>query len=677
VYFTVTPKVGSTIVTAMRLFTASSHPESDPLDCRLEGSTDGGSTWNFIYGSSNLGMPAQRNAADGPVNITNEVLKEINFANTASYTSYRLTFTNVVNDATSSNGLQIAEIQLLGSLGHVAPQVLQQPSSSAILLSGGTFHATVVPGGLTPITNQWYKGASKINSSGNPTATNATLVVTSSLAGTYYCVIANAYGSVTSSSVVVSLVAHATPYQTNLMNFSPLAYWPLQESSGTVAYDFVNGYNGTYIGTVGYNVPSAAPANAFFVNAYTNSQCNLFDGSTTYVDVPEGPFNITGPVTVMAWVNPGDDVYRDIIGHGDSSYRLATAGDPAFNDNNLVADATGPVSINDANWHLVAGVYTGGSTNNGLLYVDGQLAASNTIPSVAGNGYDLWVGGAPDYGASRLFSGYMVHAAVFSNALSASVIQYIYNDGANDPPAVSVPFSVSASAGQNATITAQVLGPAPQTNQWYYVSNSVSHMITGSNALTLTLNSVQTSQTNNQYYLVASNAYGSSTSSLVSLVITASSAPVIQTDITPLSSSLPVGSSNTFTVVATGSGTLTYAWYTNSTLVSGATSSSYGFPVLKGTNTYSALVANGSGSTPSSTATVVGYTTGMSIVKGTSGTVVVTWPSSATNRFQFQQTTNLNGPWSNITVTTNVVGTNNQVTLTPSSSAVFYRLNLQ
>jgi len=252
----------------------------------------------------------------------------------------------------------------------------------------------------------------------------------------------------------------------------------------------------------------------------------------------------------------------------------------------------------------------------------------------------------------------------------------LINDGGTGPAGISVPSSVTASAGQNAPITAQVVGPTPQTNQWYYVSNSASHVITGSNALTLTLTSVQTSQTNNQYYLVVSNAYGASTSSLVSLVVTTSSAPVIQTDITPLSSSLPAGSSNTFTVGATGSGTLTYSWYTNGSVVSGATSSSYGFIVMKGTNTYSALVANGSGSTPSSTATVVGYTTGMSITKGTSGTVVVTWPSSATNLFQFQQTTNLNGPWSNIVVTTNVAGTNNQVTLTPGSSAVFYRLFL-
>src|SRR5208337_4475607 len=131
--FIVTPQIGSTVVTGLRLFTTWDHPEDDPYDYLLEGSTDGGVTFAPISGGL-LGLPAQRNAAGGPINVTNQVLKELDFANTNAYTTYRLTFTNGNNDAVASNGLQIAEVQLLGSWPAVAPGIAQQPASSAVLL---------------------------------------------------------------------------------------------------------------------------------------------------------------------------------------------------------------------------------------------------------------------------------------------------------------------------------------------------------------------------------------------------------------------------------------------------------------------------------------------------------------------------------------------------------------
>jgi len=112
--FTVTPQSGSSYVTAMRVFTASSHPEDDPTDYLLEGSTN--DTRFTTISSGPLTLPAARNAAGGAININNQVLQELDFANANAYTTYRLTFTNVNNNTIASNGVQIAEIQLLGTL---------------------------------------------------------------------------------------------------------------------------------------------------------------------------------------------------------------------------------------------------------------------------------------------------------------------------------------------------------------------------------------------------------------------------------------------------------------------------------------------------------------------------------------------------------------------------------
>ena len=110
--FTDTPQTGSTLVTAMRVYTASDSTERDPADFTLEGSNDG---TNFtIIATGPLSLPDGRNPADGslidPLTMYNQ---EVDFANQATYTTYRWTCTHVKNDALA-NSMQIAEVELLG-----------------------------------------------------------------------------------------------------------------------------------------------------------------------------------------------------------------------------------------------------------------------------------------------------------------------------------------------------------------------------------------------------------------------------------------------------------------------------------------------------------------------------------------------------------------------------------
>lgn len=116
----VTPAVGSTVVTGLRIYTANDAVERDPTDFKLEGSNDGGATYTVIA-SGPLSLPAGRNAAALGIDPLTLVNQEVNFANTAGYTTYRLTFTNVKNN-TTANSMQIAEIELLGEPGTGTPQ---------------------------------------------------------------------------------------------------------------------------------------------------------------------------------------------------------------------------------------------------------------------------------------------------------------------------------------------------------------------------------------------------------------------------------------------------------------------------------------------------------------------------------------------------------------------------
>ena len=169
----------------------------------------------------------------------------------------------------------------------------------------------------------------------------------------------------------------------------------MNETTGTVAYDLANGYNGTYVGNV--VLGQTGPPNI------GNSAQNFgvaFDGTTTYVDIPEGPFNLTGPVTAMAWVQFNNyPNFGGLIGHGDTSWRISVNpnGEPGANDGNLGSgDATSGTGIVDGIWHLVAYTYDGNTSqaNNGVLYVDGVKVASDSIAATPpGNTLDVWIGG--------------------------------------------------------------------------------------------------------------------------------------------------------------------------------------------------------------------------------------------------------------------------------------------
>ena len=124
--FAVTPSLGPTVVTGLRLFTANDAVERDPASYLLEGSTSGfGGAWTLISTGA-LALPDGRNAGgsiaiDPAVHFNQTVL----FANSAWYTSYRITFPTL-KDAAAANSMQIAELQLLGT-------VIPEPSTLALL----------------------------------------------------------------------------------------------------------------------------------------------------------------------------------------------------------------------------------------------------------------------------------------------------------------------------------------------------------------------------------------------------------------------------------------------------------------------------------------------------------------------------------------------------------------
>jgi len=287
----------------------------------------------------------------------------------------------------------------------------------------------------------------------NPATTNYTDKGLTSGITYYYAVSAvNLLGeSGNSSEVNVTPVTPMTgSYESAVVTTHPLAYWPLNETNGPTAYDLVGGYNGTYVGGVTLANPGV-PSLGFSSPSYSA----LFDGTSAYVDVPGGPFNLTNAITVVAWIKvPAISHFSGVLGHGDSSWRMSVNpfGDPAGNDGGDGGDATSPTSILGDNWHMLAYTCTGPTnvSGNGSFYVDGLPVASDTVTAVAANTMDVWIGGSPDYGTTRLMQGSIAHAAAFTNALSPAQVLTLYQAATNVP---TIKLSIAPVGGGNQTLS--------------------------------------------------------------------------------------------------------------------------------------------------------------------------------------------------------------------------------
>jgi hypothetical protein len=118
--FTVTPRVGLSVVQCISLTSANDAPERDPADYVLSGSYDGS---NFTAIASGA-VPAFTSRFD---KVT------IRIENNTPYLAYRLIFPNVVGPG--GNSMQISEVELLGFL---APGDVTQPGDPIVATSNNS-----------------------------------------------------------------------------------------------------------------------------------------------------------------------------------------------------------------------------------------------------------------------------------------------------------------------------------------------------------------------------------------------------------------------------------------------------------------------------------------------------------------------------------------------------------
>ena len=148
--------------------------------------------------------------------------------------------------------------------------------------------------------------------------------------------------------------------------------------------------------------------------------------SSSYVSIPnESDYDFTGPMTISAWFIANFNTPNQTIiskGSGFTIYRNYQSNTLIFLCSGLGRPATGTVSINDNNWHHVAGVYDGAAI---LIYIDGRLDYSRPASgSITTNDYPLRIGSNAEL-ANVNWQGAIDEVRLYDRALSAAEVAEI------------------------------------------------------------------------------------------------------------------------------------------------------------------------------------------------------------------------------------------------------------
>ncbi|HEY5908981.1 MAG TPA: LamG-like jellyroll fold domain-containing protein [Verrucomicrobiae bacterium] len=441
----------------------------------------------------------------------------LNIASAATTDSGNYTFV-----VTNAYGAATSAVQVL-AVSASPPTVLAQTTPDVTRAIGGWVTYSVTAGGSSPISYQWNHGASAIAG-----ATTSVLRLTNlqlADAGAYNVTLTNPYGTANSTSGTVTVFA-VTNYPFAALYGNPLAYFRLNEASGTTAFDYAGGLNGTLNGPV--VMGASGPQPPTWVGFESTNTAFTFNGSSTSVRLPS--LNLaTNQMTIVAWINPAGP-QSDQTGIFNTRSSTGTAGFFLnYNNNNALSyvwEGTGSWAEFQSGlvpvigqWNFVALVI---DPVKGTAYLDDGTGLKSAVYSPKeGNKTVIW--DAPfigvDSGYNRFFNGSIDEVAVYNRALSPAEIANLDLLGFEGPVAPRItqqPGSVTGYAGQPAEFSVGALGALPLSYEWHHAGTNVP----GGNRAALTLASPWFTDAGD-YDVRVSNSIGSSNSQSATLTVLA------------------------------------------------------------------------------------------------------------------------------------------------------------
>jgi hypothetical protein len=365
--------------------------------------------------------------------------------------NYFVVISNSLNAVTSS----VATLTVLS-----APTIVQQPNpTNMFLFVGETARFSVTAGGAVPLSYYWQLNGAPISGANSSSYTIANVQLNNS--GNYSVLVSNAFGTVTSSIVALSVFSSpAYPYGQIVLADHPIGYWRLDETGGTVAHDYLGTNNGTYtnvlLNQTGDNL----------IDTHKSARFGQLSSANSFVGNIPIDFATAGNATftVEAWVNGGAQstdcgLITKGTGGGGEQFNL-DCGSASHAFRFFVRDASGGVHLANgtlgpnSTWRHLVGVC---DEANGrvVLYINGISNASGTITAGSGllsSANSVTLGSRQSAAAAydAQFVGSMEEVAIYNYALTPVRILAHFNAVTNRPPVfLANPFSEpSVNAGQ-------------------------------------------------------------------------------------------------------------------------------------------------------------------------------------------------------------------------------------
>lgn len=527
----------------------------------------------------------------------------------------------VIFGGTLTGSGQFADTWQYGAAGSF-PSITTSPQSQARCLSQSVTFSVVASG--VGLSYQWRKGGNNIGGATSPSYTINS--VTAADGGDYDCRVTNACGGVNSAiaTLTISSAPSISQHPSNLTRcVGQAAAFSVTASGANLTYQWKKGANNISGATSAtLNIASVVAGDAGSYSCVVNSDCGNTTSNAATLTVNSAPSISQQPQDVSVCSGQPALFSVTVSGGGTVTYQWRKGGNAILNANSstyeILSTVTGDAGSYDC---VVTGSCGATNSNPATLVVNSPIqitqqptaasrcvggtvtftvAATGTAPityqwrKAGGN-----IGGAT--GTTLTLNTLTLGDAgnydcLITNAcgnVATNTVALAVSDG---PTISQHPTGATVCPGGSVQLTVNASGDAPITYQWRKDTND----IPSATAATFNINSA-TAGDAGSYTCRITNPCGNRTSNAAVVVVNPGAPNITQQ---PTNVQACLGSQPSFTVAATGTGSLAYQWRKGGVNIGGANSATYtiNFVTSGSVGSYDCVVTDQCGSSTSNSA---------------------------------------------------------------------------